>query len=137
MSNKHDVNVRKSSWLNFQIGLIASLLFAFVKFEVYTTEILEVEPHEQHLIDEPIVWNGNFKVYQEPEAKEQAVIKKSLQSVTPVINPIEFKIVKDNTAVTEETEFKNKVPDTQPLVVKIPTGLETSKPEEPVSRDFT
>ncbi|WP_299432410.1 energy transducer TonB [uncultured Aquimarina sp.] len=37
MSNKHDANVRKSTLVNFQIGLIASLLFTFVMFEMYTS----------------------------------------------------------------------------------------------------
>ncbi|WP_378181783.1 energy transducer TonB [Aquimarina sp. SS2-1] len=37
MSNKHDANVRKSTLVNFQIGLIASLLCVYVGFEMYTS----------------------------------------------------------------------------------------------------
>lgn len=43
MSNKHDANVRKSTLVNFQIGLIAGLLFTYVMFEMYTSVSI-VEP---------------------------------------------------------------------------------------------
>ncbi|MHA7055998.1 hypothetical protein ACWGOQ_0002175 [Aquimarina sp. M1] len=42
MSNKHDAKVRKSTLVNFQIGLMISLLFTYVMFEMYTS-ISEME----------------------------------------------------------------------------------------------
>ena len=137
MSNKHEVNVRKSSWLNFQIGLIASLLFTYVMFEVYTTEIPIVDPPQQHVIEEPIVWNGNFRVYQEPEPKQQAVIKKPTQHVITVVDPAKFNVVKNNTNVDNGTEFKNNTPVIQPSVTTQSAIHEAPKSEEPVFRDFT
>ena len=137
MSNKHEVNVRKSSWLNFQIGLIASLMFTYVMFEVYTTEIPIVEPPEQPVIDDSFVWDGNFQVYKEPEPKEQAVIKKPVQPVTPVVDPNKFKVVKNNTKVNNRSEFKNNTPAAQPSVTVFPTIPKTSKSENTSVKDFT
>ena len=137
MSNKHEVNVRKSSWLNFQIGLIASLLFTYVMFEVYTTEIPVVKPPEQPFIDESFVWDGNFQVYKEPEPKEQAVIKKPVQTVTPVVDPSKFNVVKDNTKLDEGSEFKNDAPVAPPSVTVSPTIPRTSKSENKSVEDFT
>ncbi len=37
MREKHEVNIKKNSLVNFQIGLIAALAFVFVMFEVFTT----------------------------------------------------------------------------------------------------
>ncbi|MFD2564091.1 energy transducer TonB [Aquimarina rubra] len=70
MSNKHDANVRKSTLVNFQIGLIASLLFTYVIFEMYTS-VSVVEPLKiaSKEVDEIHFTMDVFKVEKEPEKK--------------------------------------------------------------------
>ncbi len=112
MSNKHDANVRKSTLVNFQIGLIASLLFTYFMFEVYTTVPKVVSEPQITLEEEPFVWDGVYKVYEEPKQKVVAVKRPK-----PVVAPEEFKViddVKDIDAMAEE--FKNDSPsDSEPL----------------------
>ncbi|WP_298314306.1 energy transducer TonB [uncultured Aquimarina sp.] len=74
MSNKHDANVRKSTLVNFQIGLIASLLFAFVMFEMYTAVSVVKPPNiGSTTIDETIFTMDVFKIEKEP--KKEVVVK--------------------------------------------------------------
>jgi len=65
MSNKHDANVRKSTLVNFQIGLIASLLFTYFMFEVYTTVPALGQKPPVVEEDDSYVWDGAFEVYQD------------------------------------------------------------------------
>jgi len=107
MSNKHDANVRKNTLVNFQIGLVASLLFTYVMFEVYTSEPID------RIIDDPVVvedeqfiWDGAFEVYQEPEQK--VVAQKQPE---PIPDPTEFEVVKDDVVLDDiKEEFKSVEP---------------------------
>ncbi|WP_160114720.1 energy transducer TonB [Aquimarina sp. AU474] len=103
MSNKHDANVRKSTLVNFQIGLIASLLFTYFMFEVYTAEPIANHVPPITIDNEPsYVWDGNFIEYQEP--KKKVVAEKRTK---PVVNPNDFEIVDDKAAINEaKEEFK-------------------------------
>ncbi|WP_299312332.1 energy transducer TonB [uncultured Aquimarina sp.] len=105
MSNKHDANVRKSTLVNFQIGLIASLLFAFVMFEMYTSVSvvrLSKEPFEYPI--ETVAWNGDFKEYVEP--KEKVVVEKIEKQNQA---PEEFKIIEKGEELSAlGKEFLNK-----------------------------
>ncbi|WP_226294218.1 energy transducer TonB [Aquimarina algicola] len=107
MSNKHDANVRKSTLLNFQIGLIASLLFTYVLFEVYTaspiinstTTVSEVEEEFNFTMDD-------FVIEKEPE-KELAVKVKPQKSVD-LSDP---EIVKDDEVIKDmDKEYKHEEP---------------------------
>ncbi|WP_281989993.1 energy transducer TonB [Aquimarina aggregata] len=106
MSNKHDANVRKSTLVNFQIGLIASLLFTYFMFEVYTAVPVLDKQEPIVEVDDSNVWDGVFQEYQEPKPKEVAV-----KQTKPPVEPQEFKII-ENTTVIEKmtTEFKNVHP---------------------------
>ncbi|TSE08203.1 energy transducer TonB [Aquimarina algiphila] len=109
MSNKHDANVRKSTLVNFQIGLIASLLFTYLMFEVYTAvPVINVEPTVT-IEEPPTEWNQQFKIYEEPKPKEVAV-----KYTKPVVAPEEFKIVENLTKDLGE-EFKNEPIESEPF----------------------
>ncbi len=133
MSNKHDANVRKSTLVNFQIGLIASLLFTYFMFEVYTTVPRDIVDDTGLTIEEPPVeWNHVFKVYEEPKPKEVAV----KQTKHPV-DPQEFNVI-DNTAVINKVteEFKNVQP-TETSAPASPDEIEDLVPEEKIGpHDF-
>ncbi|WP_299432413.1 energy transducer TonB [uncultured Aquimarina sp.] len=107
MSNKHDVNVRKSTLVNFQIGLVASLLFTYVMFEVYTSDSIDKiisDPIVEE--DEQFIWDGAFEVYQEPEQK--VVAQKRPE---PIPDPTEFEVVKDDVVLDDiKEEFKSVEP---------------------------
>ena len=109
MSNKHDTNVRKSTLVNFQIGLVASLLFTYVMFEVYTADpVNKVAEKPIVLEEEPFVWDGAFQVYEEP--KEKVIAQKRQE---PIPDPTEFKEVDDDTVLDELTdEFVQKESET-------------------------
>ncbi|WP_298541678.1 energy transducer TonB [uncultured Aquimarina sp.] len=113
MSNKHDANVRKGTLVNFQIGLIASLLFTYVMFEVYTSEPIDKTFDKEIVLeDESFVWNEQFTVYQEPEQK--VVAQKRPE---PIPDPTEFEVVEDDKAIDDLTEeFKSE----EPLVESAP-----------------
>ncbi|WP_299255981.1 energy transducer TonB [uncultured Aquimarina sp.] len=107
MSNKHETNVRKGTLVNFQIGLIASLLFTYVMFEVYTSEPIDKTLDKQIVLeDESLIWNEQFAVYQEPEQK--VVAQKRPE---PIPDPTEFEVVEDDKAIDDLTnEFKSEKP---------------------------
>jgi len=107
MSNKHDANVRKGTLVNFQIGLIASLLFTYVMFEVYTSEPIDKIISDPIVLeDESFVWNEQFAVYQEPEQK--VIAQKRPE---PIPDPTEFEVVEDDKVIEDLTdEFKSEDP---------------------------
>lgn len=132
MSNKHDANVRKSTLVNFQIGLIASLLFTYFMFEVYTTVPALGQKPPVVEEDDSYVWDGAFEVYQEPKPKEVAV-----KQTKPPVEPQEFKVI-DNTAVINKVteEFKNVQP-TETSAPASPDEIEDLVPEEKIGpHDF-
>ncbi|MBW1294656.1 energy transducer TonB [Aquimarina litoralis] len=114
MSNKHDANVRKGTLVNFQIGLIASLLFTYAMFEVYTSEpIKKIADKPVVIDDEPLVWDGTFEVYQEPEQKVVAQ-----KQPAPIPDPTDFEVVEDDAVLDdmkEEYESKEPVIETAPF----------------------
>ncbi|WP_459211342.1 energy transducer TonB [Aquimarina rhabdastrellae] len=112
MSNKHEANVRKSPMINFQIGLIASLLFTYVMFEVWTSEPIRVnEKALQEDIFEDEFPMSVFRI--EPELKPVAVVKPKPKPVPSFVEP---KIVEDDTVIDNpKDEFKNEVPDELPI----------------------
>ncbi len=133
MSNKHDANVRKSTLVNFQIGLIASLLFTFFMFEVYTAKSVV---YDQNLIteipEEDPVWNEIFQVHKEPEPKTIA------ETRIVVKDPQEFREVPDDHLIKEMTkEFKN-VEQSKTVEPFNPDAIENILPEEePKNFPFT
>ncbi|MEW7293085.1 energy transducer TonB [Aquimarina sp. 2304DJ70-9] len=129
MSNKHDANVRKITLVNFQIGLIASLLFTFFMFEVYTTSQI-VKPNDEGFTMEepPVEWNTRFKMYEEPKPKQIAV-----KQPKKVRDPQEFKIVKDDHVIKNINKvFVSKPVDIAPInpgdIEDVPSG--DDDPEE-------
>lgn len=74
MSNKHDANVRKSTLVNFQIGLIASLLFTYVMFQTYTSISVVDPPDVASNEKEDVSFTMDvFKV--EEKTKKKIVVK--------------------------------------------------------------
>ncbi len=130
MSNKHDVNVRKNTLINFQIGLIASLLFAYVTIEMYTAVSIVDIPKEPF---DPPVENFNLigEVRGYEETKEKVVIKTEQKKV---VEPEEFKVVDDSEEIkTLINEFVNTpVKDTEPFDINTVTYVEESKPVKKV-----
>ncbi len=109
MSNKHDANVRKSTLVNFQIGLIASLLFTYVMFEIYTTKPIPKVVVEQEIPEETYTaWDEQFKLYEEPVEKEIAQ-----KQSAPIPDPTEFEVIEDDVALEDIVEeFKHTEPET-------------------------
>ena len=133
MSNKHEVNVRKSSWLNFQIGLIASLLFTYVMFEVYTTTpTIAVNPNPDPF-EEEHHWDGVYQVQVEP--KQQAVVQKI---VKPKVQPEDYEVVDDDKDIFDsDQEFKNDLPDESTTLAPSIGEIDSIKePEEVESLPF-
>ncbi|MEB3344120.1 energy transducer TonB [Aquimarina gracilis] len=133
MSNKHDANVRKSTLVNFQIGLVASLLFTYVMFEVYTAVPIVNQPPPKEVDDsDTYVWDGRFVEYKEPEQKTVAAKKP-----TPVVDPQDFDIVDNDTAIKDEDRiFKNEPAESNP----IEPGVLPDDPDdnnEPIVYPFT
>ena len=102
MSNKHDAKVRKSTLVNFQIGLIASLLCVFVMFEMYTS----VPAINTPFIDygEVDTKEYSFDVFKEekiPEKKEQVTVR---PKKAKELDWTKLKEVADNTALKKLQE---------------------------------
>ncbi|WP_062056530.1 energy transducer TonB [Aquimarina longa] len=114
MSNKHDANVRKSALVNFQIGLIASLLFSYLMFEVYTSEPIAYSVDPQFVVEEPPVkWDGVYKIFEEPKPKQVAA-----KYTKPVVDPQDFDIINDDVVVKDiKKVFKNTVVVSDPIDV--------------------
>ncbi len=132
MSNKHDANVRKSTLVNFQIGLIASLLFSYLMFEVYTAVPVVNQPPPITIDDgETHVWDGRFTEFQEPE--EKMIAEKQSK---PVVDPQEFEIVKNDATLTAiDEEFKSEPTESAPIDPS--TIVDVEPVEEPESYPFT
>ncbi len=127
MSNKHDANVRKNTLVNFQIGLIASLLFSYVMFEVYTAV-----PNIDHgsvpepIIEETYEWNTEFIEYKEPE--KQLAVKSSPKKMVDFSEP---KVIDNNTELKKaEEEFKNELVKTSISSEPIDSNAIIDKEEE-------
>lgn len=132
MSNKHDANVRKSTLVNFQIGLIASLLFTYVMFEVYTaTPIVNDSDMNLTIVEPDVDWDGVYKIYEEPRPKEVA-----RKYTKPVVTPEEFKVIDNNTEITDSDKvFKNEPIESTPID---PSSIIDADPiiDEPVTVPF-
>lgn len=125
MSNKHDANLRKRPVINFQIGLIASLLFTYVMFEVWTTDPNQyaVTPAGDINIEE-VYAITDFTI--EPDVKPE-IVKKSKPKPIPVsVEPV---IAKKDEVVTPEKEFKNEEP-----TIEIPADKTVKIIEKPTKK---
>ncbi len=133
MSNKHDANVRKSTLVNFQIGLVASLLFTYVMFEVYTAvPIVVVEPPEQEFIEE-----FNFSI--DDFIIEKKVQKELAVKAKPKTLATEFIEKEDNEELEKfEKEFVNTEQPEKVLTHAPPIGSidDREEEEEVVIHDF-
>lgn len=132
MSNKHDANVRKSTLVNFQIGLIASLLFTYVMFEVYTAKPIINITSPNYEITEDFAFNvPDFIIEKEP--KKELAVKVEPKKIIDLSDP---NIVDDDTVLKKvEDEFKNTEPvESAPFD---PNAIDDIKKEEdPVFVDF-
>ncbi|WP_108866494.1 energy transducer TonB [Aquimarina aquimarini] len=128
MSNKHDANVRKSALVNFQIGLIASLLFTYVMFEVYTATPIVVSNEQNLIIDEPIAdWSGVYKVYEAPKSAE--VVERRSK---PVADPEKFTVIDDHKKISEvRKEFVNDPVSSDPIDPSSIVDVEPDGIDEP------
>ncbi|MFC5047276.1 energy transducer TonB [Aquimarina hainanensis] len=123
MSNKHDANVRKSTFLNFQIGLIASLLFVYVMFEVYTAKpVIKERVDYGDLYEETVFTMGDIIVEKVPVKKVEVRSKPQ-----KVVDVSKAKVIDDDTA-KEIEEYVNKAP----VEEEVKPGDIVEIPEEPV-----
>lgn len=79
MSNKHDANVRKSTLVNFQIGLIASLLFTFVMFETYTSVSVIMPPDSEFEHTEDVSFTMDAFRIEKPKIEKRLVEVKKVK----------------------------------------------------------
>jgi len=115
MSNKHEANVRKSTLVNFQIGLIASLLFTFVMFEMYTSvSVVEQQPYIGST--DPDEKEYSFEIFrEESKPKKQLVVK---TKITKNVDLTKIKVGEKETALTD-------------LKVEIEEGIVAGKTDAP------
>ncbi|TYP76018.1 energy transducer TonB [Aquimarina intermedia] len=126
MSNKKEVNIRINSLFNFQIGLIASLLFTYLMFEMYAAVPVIPSETASYTREEPSTeWNSiAFKVYKQPEPAKN-LIKRAIS-----IDPQKFKVIDDKQVVsTVEKEFINEPATTQPLTSAMLPDEPDNEPE--------
>ncbi|MDY8136701.1 energy transducer TonB [Aquimarina sp. 2201CG5-10] len=133
MSNKHDANVRKSTLVNFQIGLVASLLFTYIMFEVYTTtQEISDQPPVVDIYEDPVFTMGDFEIEKEP-VKELAV-KTEPQKEPDLSDP---EIVDDDTALKDiENEYENKTKPTTSAPVSLDDIDDIPEDDEPKEFSF-
>ncbi len=131
MSNKHDANVRKSTLVNFQIGLIASLLFTYLMFEVYTAKksiVVNAEP--PNTFENTTFTMGEFEVEKVP--KKELAIKKE-----PVVHPTKFIVKDDDEKLSElEKEFVTDEPSNVEVAPSIGSIIDIDSDEDNISVDF-
>ncbi len=126
MSNKHDANVRKSTLVNFQIGLIASLLFTYVMFEVQTASKEVVVISDPYDPFEPTIATIGDVIIEET-IKKEPVVKTKPKKVIDLSKP---KIVDNGKVIDNGDEYKNKPSE-------VPTGVAPSDIEDINSDDET
>ncbi|GAA0717196.1 hypothetical protein GCM10009430_13820 [Aquimarina litoralis] len=100
MSNKHDANVRKSTLVNFQIGLIASLLFTFVVFETYTSVSVVAPPDKEVDNTEDVSFTMDAFRVEKPKIQKQLVKVKKVKK--PLL--VEPKKVEERSAIAKLTK---------------------------------
>lgn len=112
MSNKHDANVRKSTLVNFQIGLIASLLFTFVMFETYTSVSVVIPPDGEFDDAEDVSFTMDVFRVEKPKVKKKLVevkkVKKQVLVEPKKVNKesVIEKLTKELGAVSEKGKVK-------------------------------
>lgn len=130
MSNKPDVNIQKNTFFNFQIGLIASLLFTYLMFEVYSAAPV-VKPHIAFTTVEepPLEWQpSTFRVYKEPNS-HKAFVKRER-----VVDPHKSVVVDDQRVVEKvEKGFRDQSSTSLPISSNM---LPDEPDEEPDSMPF-
>ncbi len=135
MSNKHDANVRKSTLVNFQIGLIASLLFSYFMFEVYTTEpIPKADPPGPEFPEEVNFTLGDFEIYQEPK-KEVAVRRTKPQKV---VDLSKIDVIDDDAFIKDtDKELKHTLVESAPFNPNALLDVPDEEDDEPKNFEFT
>ncbi len=130
MRDKHQVNVKKSSLVNFQIGLIAALTFVYIMFEVFTTSQTIVKVTQDPFIDEnpPTI---TFTVVPDDDQPKKEIARVE-RKVKKVIIRDEIKKVDDNTPDLKEEPAETPDKDTPIASVDEPKAS-TSKPVKPVA----
>ncbi|GAA3508800.1 energy transducer TonB [Aquimarina addita] len=105
MSNKHDANARKGTLVNFQIGLIASLLFTYLMFEVYTAEPMIKDAIVDHEVYEDVNFTMDTFIV-ESKPPEEIAAKITQPKVPEFIEP---EVVEDDKVLEKlEEEFKSE-----------------------------
>lgn len=110
--SKHDTNLRKNSFLNFQIGLVVAMGLVYLALESSYAYVEDKEVRPAELEAEMVEYHpdlDNFKV-EENKPKEKVLAK-------AVVNPDKIKIAPDD-AIEDFTDF---IDDTE------------SEPEEPLA----
>ena len=129
MNNKHDANVRKSTLVNFQLGLIVALLCTVLVMEIKTA--IPLYDKEFASIDEPLVetyFNPDYVIEREIEEpiKDKAVSKQIIDKID-VVDDAELKDTFEDVVLTTTPE---------PTIVKPGTIIEKPIEEDPIPVDF-
>ena len=120
MNNKHDANVRKSTLVNFQLGLIVALVITVLVMEIkspaptYNPEIASAED-----TDVEIYFNPDYVI----ETNKIKEIKKEERKIQKIINEID--VIKDD---TPDDLFKDTELTTEPVILDINPGDLVEKP---------
>jgi len=110
MTRKHEANVKKSKWINFQLWVIAMLSFSYFMYEVsiYSEPKNEIAAKTNNTddFDEPS-FTGTVIPIRNVEPKPKVEPK-------PVTKELPTEPVKDDTPDVEEKEVKKQPIDKQP-----------------------
>ena len=122
MNNKHDANVRKSTLVNFQLGLIVALVTTVLVMEIKSA-VPVVKP------DDVAVDNSEVETYFNPEfviVKDKVEKKQPLKKIQKIIDVID--VIDDDTPAElfEDTELT-----TEPDITEIEPGDLVEKIEDP------
>lgn len=126
MSNKHDANVRKSTLVTFQVGLIASLLFVYGIFEMRTAV---------RVVDLPVIATtgivdvGSMPDIQIEKPEAPVVVERKSAQVTRSVDISIIDIIKNgiDTHIDSVVEAGDPNPTAAPSVASIIVAPEEEK----------
>ncbi len=130
--DKKNVNVRVNPFINFQIGIIAALLLAFVIIEI-TTEQVEIKKNPISIIAiDDSDWNPViFRSVPDNPPVEVAVIKPNIEMPPKVVDdntPIPEPVIDPEPVVQPVVPVDVQPADSKPIIAS-PVATVTAKPQ--------
>ena len=130
MNNKHDANVRKSTLVNFQLGLIVALLCTVLVMEIKTA--IPLYDKDVAVLEEPLT-----EIYFNPDYVIEEKIKKEIVKEKPGTREISDEIdVRPDDEANKDLEEAILITDKEPTIVDPVTVIEAPVEEDPISVNF-